>query len=259
MRTPFLCGCVLLLALAGSLASIAPPRIGPAMPALTFTDAGSERCEVASTATAMNNLTAFTVIAWVYPTSTPAGNRPIFRKDANPASTNSKFVAINGGAAEWRMGVFRATTAAAAVGTGTTATLNAWQMVAATYDETDGPRMFKRTLTTPVAEISYGTQTVGAGATNTDGTTLWFGNQQHGSPSNGFPGRIAYVSYWNFRMTAAEIETYGGMRPFCARDKGCVGAWHFWRTDTNADLSGSGNNCAVTGATASAHAPLVRR
>lgn len=132
---------------------------------------------------------------------------------------------------------------------------NAWQCVATTYDETDGPRIFVGSLTSALAEVSYATApTVGSGATNADNTeTLKIFNRTTlvGAPA----GRAGNFMFWNRRLTLGELRTHQ-WRPHAS--SGLV-VWHNYNegTGTQRDYSGAKNTGTVTGATyLSSNVPL---
>lgn len=221
--------------------------------ALHFGVASSDRVDCGNGST-LNDLTAFTVMQWAYPTA-QTFNRRFFDKDGKKiGGWDSADVS------DIRLIVSRATTNGDARTTGLNLALNTWHFVAFTYDETDGPRVFGGRLDAAASEASYTTRTVGAGGTTADSTgNFVIGNRTTGASNVAFEGRFAWTAAWNRRLTLAEIQAQQ-FRPFCKSSDGCVGFWHLgWAgTGIQPDLSGNGNNCTVTGATVADHAPLAR-
>jgi hypothetical protein len=154
--------------------------------------------------------------------------------------------------------VARATTAATCTSANNVAETNVWQFIAVTYDEANGCQIFKGKQDAAVAEVSYSpAPTVGSGATTTDGTTFWIGNQQAGSPTNSFQGQIETVAYYPARLTLAELQDLKE-NPMAAIDS--VNAVGFYRigykgTGTQTDLSGNGNSCTTNGTAVSSLGP----
>jgi hypothetical protein len=225
---------------------------------LLFGAATSDRCEINNTSANLDDLTAVTILMWVYPTAATS-NRFWFRKDNNPAATNRKSARFPAGGNLNRVEfvVTRATTNASATSATNSVSTNLWQFFAFTYDETDGPRIFRGTLTSRVVELGYSAgPTVGAGATTTDGSTLWIGNQQAASPSLAFTGRIAAFSYIAKRMTLLELAT----QQFCFMsafgDSRVLMQLGYNGTGTQPDWSGNFNSGTVTGATVAPHVPV---
>jgi hypothetical protein len=220
--------------------------------ALTFGNATSDRLVIGTTSSSTNDLTAATMIMWIYPT-TVTGGRLLFRKDANPATANRKNLRIST-SSTLDMTVARATTAATAQSQNSQVSANTWQCVAFTYDESDGPRLFHGTLTSPIAEVSaYNSRAVGSGATSADGTTLWIGNQQHATPTLAFQGRIAMVHYIAARLTGPQLIALQ-YRPRVIPET--VYFAHLLDATTVPDLSGEGNTGTGTGLSVADHVPL---
>jgi hypothetical protein len=237
------------LALVLILCLLTPPLPG----AITLGGATSDRVVVGSTAASMNDLAAYTIIIWIYPTTITNG-RLLFRKDNSPATANRKTIRMTT-TASFDAFVTRATTSSTRQAANSTLTLNAWNCIAVTYDESDDLRLWAGTLSTPLAEVSYASSTAGAGATGTDGTTLWIGNQQHASPSLAFQGRIATVQYLSARLTAGRLQDLQ-YRPHVTADTVYFAQLGFNELNTQPDLSGNGNSATVTGSAVSDHVPL---
>ena len=173
-----------------------------------------------------------------------------------PAADDRKawFIRSDG---RFRIRVVRATLDAEAnAATGTLVT-NTNTFLAATYDESDGPRLWKGTASAVVAEVSYEVTfpIVGVGATTGDAAdSLKIGtNTDDDVPGVGI---ISSCGVIDARLTAAELAVvqFNQRRP----PRNSVGFWHLgWNgTGTQPDWSGNGNSGTVTGATVADHAPL---
>ena len=115
---------------------------------LLFTNAADQHVECSS-AVSLEGFTAFTVWAWVFPMAAPDGAIDrIFSRNLR------YFCESNVAASSYRIQVNCATTNAVAQGAANTLIVGQWEFAVATYDETDGPRIFKGTLAMPVAEIA---------------------------------------------------------------------------------------------------------
>jgi len=218
--------------------------------------------------TSLDDHTALTWYAWVYQTSNVGNlNRGVISKNVSSIGNGKalRVTGATGGSNVNRMGVSiqRATTNATFVGSNSSfvTALNTRTFVAVTYDESDGPRGWRGTLSAPVAEINYLTgPTVGSGTTSSDASgNLRIGNFLAGEILS-FPGRISVVAIYNRRMSQADLRVHQ-MRPFCSRDDGCrlfVNLGGGAGTGTQADLSGHGNNCTVSGLSVANHVPIAR-
>ena len=147
-------------------------------------------------------------------------------------------------------------TAAAASGT---LTLNAWNYVAISYDESAGPLLYFGNLTTIVAQPSYSAgPVVGSGATSSDaiGNLLIGARSFSQAAGSGFQGRIAFGGVWNRVLSLGEIKEQQ-FHPHVT--SGCVLFSHLGyagAVSTQPDWSGNGNAGTITGATQAAHVPL---
>ena len=221
-------------------------------------------------ASALDDWTAATFAAWCRATSL-AGDGVIRRIGAKhePIGNNGKDLthAWHSGLAIpqdcLRIRVNRATTVAQAQSVANVVVANEWMFAVGTYDESDGPRLFKGTLTTLAAEVSYDTgyPVVGSGATTSEaGGFLAWGNRGS-SPSAlaGFVGDLSYALYLNRRLTLAEIRDLQ-YRLLFHRFTEAKAAYHFGLhagTGSQPDISGGGNTGTVVGsATLADHVPL---
>lgn len=204
----------------------------------------------------LDNQHTFTTLMWVYRTGDTDGRR-LFSKGTDEEKA---CFAPAGGTDSIRFGVKRATTFALATSNNAVFPQNVWTYLAVTYDSTDGPRIFRGTLTTTAAEVAYsGTRTVGVGAETSDSGQPWTIGQS-GDPAdyiNSFEGRIAFVGHYRRRFPLAEVIAYQ-FSPI--PDADCDIFMHLGWNDTGTQANwgplGAGINGTVTGATVGDHAPL---
>lgn len=165
--------------------------------ALSFVASSSDRVEVPS---GLDDLTAFSIGALLYPTSLPSSAR-VFQK-----GSDIKFASI-GASNAVQFTVARATANAVATSTANALAVNLEQFALFTYDETDGPRIFVGTRLSPLTEVTYASgPTVGTGASAADSAGVWcLGNRTAPATSNrGFGGQIAVIGLIPRRLELAE-------------------------------------------------------
>lgn len=220
--------------------------------ALTFGAATSDRVEISSSAE-IDDLTTFTVLCWAFPTAANNSRRLWQWEDSGDGVIKTFFrqVAPN---TRWGAVVVRATTNSDALTDDFT--LNAWQFFGLTYDESDGSQaihIYRGTLTTTVAEVTYTSFIAGTGTTTADDGTKFVGNVSGADVA--FDGRIATYLVFNRVLSLGEMR---GQQFFVRNVAGCVNFFHlgFNGTGTQPDWSGNGNSGTVTGATVGDHVPL---
>lgn len=223
--------------------------------ALTFGGATSDKVVTAAYATAN---TAFTVWAWIYPT-TLGSNRRIFTH--GPANSDEIFF-LSGTTGNFSLFVTRATTNMSFISNTTPlSTLNKWYFVAGVYNESGGAghngALYVGDLTTILSETTYGTATDGVGS-RTGGTgvgVLTIGNNPS-APVLSFQGRIATAGYVARALSIGELKSIQ-YRPRVVANQ--VGYWILGAngTSTQPDWSGNGLPGTVTGATVVDHVPLA--
>ncbi|MBI4091222.1 laminin G domain-containing protein, partial [candidate division WWE3 bacterium] len=148
----------------------------------------------------LDDLTTFTYCAWIYPRSMGESNDGfIISKSLSTGST--KVLQIRSGTTNSiAFDVDRATTNSDAVSTANTLTLNTWQHVCGTYNEADGPKVYKEGV-----EVSYSSKIVGAGATTNDNSRdLIIGNR--GNSQRTFDGFIDEARVYNRVLSPVEIQ-----------------------------------------------------
>jgi len=219
--------------------------------ALAFKDDTARRVVVANSSS-INNLVAQTIITWVF-----------FLADASLgerfSQKNSQLFIAGGGSArvDWR--VNRATTQARALTESSYVIVDEWNFIGVTYDETDGPRIFRGDLTAPVTEApSYrlGGPEVGAGDTQSDSLDLFIGNSPVFTQS--CSGHLALYMLFAERLELAQLEQQR-IRPHITPS---LKVWHIYDTGgftRPRDLSGNHNHGTIVGAPATPHQLLEPR
>lgn len=105
-----------------------------------------------------------------------------------------------------------ATTSADSVTTGNPVATGQWNAVFATYRASDNTmRIYVGDLDTPVAEVSYGTQTVGVGTPTAGGVNVIVGNNSGQTWTH--DGRIEspFIVPWEMRLDEMERFRHGDM------------------------------------------------
>lgn len=236
---------------------------------LTFSADGHR---VAHPGTHLSNINTGWVAGWFYPTS-DADRMYWFGSSASAAgSGNDLQIQQRGDQAGDPIQGFcgRATTylqAAAPAANFAAWGLNKWLFMVFVFDVTGADtdqKLYLGDLTTPPAEPSaYTTQTAGAGTTDRVGTAdFYVGNGL--TTSREFKGDIdSFFGFDRLPTSAAEIarlwhETRHGLLHGLLADANCRLAVRYGLvgTGTQPDLSGSGSNGVVTGATRSVPAPI---
>jgi len=140
-----------------------------------------------------------------------------------------------------------------------------WTFVGITYSESDGVRIYRGTLSTPMVELSYVSRTVGVGATLACDGNLIIGNR---SASSTLAPRhnIAHVSLWDQILTVEHMNLLR-IFPYAAAHRFSVGgtvvnlkSYHPLTESavaTALDHSGNGNNGTVTGMSLVADPPFA--
>jgi hypothetical protein len=130
--------------------------------------------------------------------------------------------------------------------------LDTWECIALTYDETDGPRIFRGTLTTPMTEVTYLTRTVSSGDTSADSGDLWIGNRS-AAGSLSAPLRFSHYAMYSRRFELGELQAHRfDWRP----RPDCLFLYDIHGTGTQLDRSGNGRNGTVTGGSIANHVPI---
>lgn len=166
---------------------------------LDFSAAATHYADLAD---GVDNANAFSLIMWAMKTNaagtaarglTFKGN---FTKYTESPANNRLFLRVQ-----------RATTHATANSNDNVITPNVPFCVCFTFDETDGPRIFVRTLTVPFAEVTYFVRDTGAGASVSDSASGWrFGASD--LPGYGWQGHQYFAHHIARRLTSTtEMDT----------------------------------------------------
>ncbi|MCC7045064.1 MAG: LamG domain-containing protein [Acidobacteria bacterium] len=220
---------------------------------LTFGGATTDRVTIAANAT-IDNLSAFTVLLWVRPTTLTSFRRIV----AKEVSTTSGWaVRLTGTGGDIRVTWGRATTDVSYVTSSTPlSSLYTWHLVAITFDQSGAAgevvNIYTGKLTTAAVEASYSTTTGGSGAFDDDSSAdLTIGN----SAATDLPiqGNIAVAAVINRVLTLQEIISWQWHPRMIS---GCVGFYQLSDTSSVPDWSGNSNAGAVTGTSLFEHVPL---
>lgn len=169
---------------------------------LVFGAATSDRVDFGSPA-ALDDLNPFTYLLWVFPTTFTAG-----RRLAAKGAVKSFNLSGTGGA----MQVVVARTANTSYITNTNPlSLNAWNMVAATFDSAAGAgqivNIYRGTLAAAPTECGYGTATDGSGTPTSDAADNFFlGNNS--ALNVALQGRIAVAAVFGVVLSLGDITSW---------------------------------------------------
>lgn len=212
---------------------------------LVFGAATSDRVD-SGNASDINDLAAFTYLAWVYPT-TFTTNRAIAFKGS--AVGKFKAMGLSGVGGDMAAQVGRATVNAFVVTNDAPLALNTWGCVALSYGAVNGCKLYHGSLTTLAVQSSYSATAIGSGATSADAasTMLWGNNDLAGSA---FQGRIAMSAVVGVEMTLADIQSWQVLPRKSIAANVALRSLRFGKNAADAIEYGSGgSNGTVTGAT----------
>jgi hypothetical protein len=227
---------------------------------LLFGGAVSDRVNHGSAA-ALDNLTAWTQIFWLYPTTLTSF---LDISDKQVTSNGRRLVFVSGYAtSDVEIQVRRATNADDYSSNGAGITVNNWWYVAVVYDSAAGAglhaKFYVGNLTTPAALKSTIVDTEGSGALKTDAAGDFIIGNDYAFASS-YRGRIAFHGNWNITLSLGQIKAqqYDLLYPVDPDPAHCLIFTNYGLlgTGTQPDWSGNLNNGTVTGATQSNHVPL---
>lgn len=205
----------------------------------------------------INNVTAGTFLVWIKPTTLNASVRRIAVKNVG---AGGKILAIHNNTGIIRGFLSRATTSTDYRTSSNLTTTGAWNCIAMTWDHAAGAgeilNIYRGTLTAPLSEGTYGTQTDGSGGFSDDSASnLWIGATGTGTSNFGQDGDYALFAMLDVKLSLAQcIDLQFNPR----RIANCV-VFHdygFSGTTTQVDWSGRGNSGAISNLTVAAHVPL---
>ncbi len=231
--------------------------------ALTFASASTNTVNCGS-ATALDNILggAGTIMMWLFPTTLGSNTSWLSQCTGDACGTSQAF--MNSGATLVQLSIPRGTsnfTLQSTYGAGNqlpTLLVNTWAFMAVTFDTagTNGQQQLwggSRTVQA-VEATGYNNQVVGTGTVTSQAS----GNFMIGgrpSISVAMIGRIGMVHVVNTRLTVGQIRAQQ-FAPHAISGSVLFVNLGFNGTGTQADWSGSGNNCTVTGATQSSGPPI---
>lgn len=226
--------------------------------ALTFGGATTDRVDCGHTSP-INDLTTFTILAWVFVTTRTSG-RSFFTK-GNTGGAGVVTFSLSGTSGAIQSTISQSTSPTVFISSSTPVATNTWTYVAATYDVGASPRqhIYSGTLTAEATEVTYSSSADGSGTKTAEGAVngLVWGNNLNGASAyaRALQGKMARCQYYNRVLTLGEIL----VQQFRAKPtNGCVNYLElgFNGTSTQPDWSGNNTNGTVTGATQSDGAPL---
>lgn len=203
-----------------------------------------------------DTLSAFTIGAWIFPTSFGSGgadNNPLFivKDPANFLNSNDGtgfyLEAPSSPFTSYTLQGSVVTTGNAANTLGsTTVPINQWAFVTMTYSNSSNQvRLFFNGT-----EISYfaGNPVTGTGSVANNSADGWYFGDDGQFANDGLIGRIAEVAIWNAVLTGAQIAaaaaSTSGLSGIASGN--LVGYWHLCGTASpEPDSSGNGNNAAL--------------
>jgi hypothetical protein len=222
---------------------------------LLFGGATSDRVSY-NVPSVLENFTAWTFWAWVYPTTIGA-TRAIFHHGISSGTSGFKNFGVRNTGQMSIDSEFTTTEAngRSTNGAGHILTANKWWFVAGVLDSSKVPHTFMGDLTTTVYENTYATQTTGVGTNVSDATGVGaIGNRDDNTFA--FQGRIAVCGYENIGMTLAELKRLQ-FQPHKTASTKLLYRLGFNGTGTQPDMSGNGTGGTVTGATLAADVPII--
>ena len=219
--------------------------------------AGSADRVACGAGASIGNLSVYTTLCWVYPTSL-VNLRRIYNKGIGVHTAHG--LALTGTAGDLDFVRGGSTTDISVTSSNTPlSVVNKWYCIAVTINTGVSPngRMYVGTLSAPLKEVTYTAQVDLSGTIFDDSANAFtIGNRYTSTFNNGFPGMIGHVSVWNRVLPYGELDDQR-MKPSIARE-----CRFFMHLGTNGlglqqDRSGYANNGTVTTATIAPHMPLI--
>jgi hypothetical protein len=208
---------------------------------------------------AIDNLTQYTAIAWIYPTAAITGEMQILTK-MNSSFLGKMYLTLfsgGGGGNNQILTLASKTTTAALARSDTTFSPNVWTMIMSKWDGTNPPKLYTCLLgTAPVEVSSYLDSTSGSGTLIDDGSaTLRYATRD--TLETFYSGAGADWGLWNRVLTAQEDVMLGqGYSPEFV-PSGLVGSCRMCGT-INPEINFGGSvNGTVLGTTLFTHPKIV--
>lgn len=223
--------------------------------ALQLTGGDSDRISHGSGAS-IDNFSELSFLLWAYISSIPPNVRRFFfksptdfEKELSLGSTGQVSTAMDTDGTD-----VQATSENSA---GNIVTANSWWFIALTVSSGLVPRLYLGTLSAPVYEVAYASQTAGTGSPVSDAAgDLVVGNVRTLNRSTAM--HAAYASYWNRALSLGELAQQQ-YRPTPGNGCRMFSVYGYNGTGTQPDYSGNGNHGTVTGATVADHVPIPFR
>lgn len=202
------------------------------------------------------NANGFTLCGWVYRTANGV-NQTLCSKDG-AGTTGFNFLIDNGNAeGGLRFIVFRATSINDYQSSGGEVALNTWTFVAATFQDSLSTEMdiYTATLGNLASEVSYAVTSNGSGTPTDDSSIdLYVGNVVR-ADSNPIAGRIGNWLIFDTRLTLPQIQLVQ-YSPLAIRANCVLNCDYHDSAANQGDLSGTGSDGTVTGASSADHMPI---
>ena len=215
---------------------------------------------VTTDSSSIQNLTAFSCLFWIYPTSDTGQNRKLYTKSAGSFPKVFRFHNSNN-ARNVHFQIPRTTTEAnfaVALSVNDVLTANEWQFYAGTYDDSGSDaastiNIYRGLLNSTAAEVTYATHNAGSGSTENDsGNDLFYGASAVNQTLLGYCAIFALVARY---LSLQEVISWQ-WNPRVIADTRIFQIYGYNGTSTQPDWSGNGNSGTVTGATVAGHVPL---
>lgn len=159
-------------------------------------------------ASAAEDLTVFTAVAWIQFASNFTAERQILAK-TNASYQGKQFLQSQGTAQnDFQSFLGRTTTDMVSRSTANALVAGVWNVVLATSDGTNAPKLYVATMGNDLAEVTYAVQQAGSGTFHDlSAANLMVGSRM---PLDTFwAGQVAEVGLWNRVLSAQEIQSVG--------------------------------------------------
>lgn len=159
-------------------------------------------------ASAAEDLTTFTAFAWIQFPSNFTAERQILAK-TNVSYQAKQFLQSQGTAQnDFQSFLGRTTTDMVSRSTANALVAGVWNVVLATSDGTNAPKLYVATMGNDLAEVTYAVQQAGSGTFHDlSAANLMVGSRM---PLDTFwAGQVAEVGLWNRVLSAQEIQSVG--------------------------------------------------
>lgn len=221
---------------------------------LTFVSNSTDRVDCGS-ASNLDDMTALTAIAWIYPTL--FSGRAIITKYRGTTPEGWTFELSANGTLTFVWETSGSPVRHSFISAAPVMQSNEWYCVAAVADIT-GAKLYIGSPSMPMVETTYSSQQVGGGSFKTDAArSVFIGARDVATPTGGFPGQIASAALFRRILPLDDIRRIGetmrnpGRTQAIRRTVGIAGLWFPGMNGATSvpDLSGNANHGTITGAT----------